>query len=443
MEKIKSIFNLKNIYSLVLLLIFFVVMKASLLTPMVNEDFDLNATGKSFGDVFLACKGQYLHWNARIGDILSLALSVIPINLFNFLNAVVVVFFILVISYIATLFKEEKVTYLNKINALLFIFFAFIFYIQRPGEVFFWRTGAANYLYPALFIFLYVIPFLFFLLKGKNVFALIENHFLRYAFIATYIILGLIVGHANENTSVVVVFFSLLVMLHGFIVRKKFELWMILSTITIAIGTALLLFGPSTLYRLQFYAQIFGKPASPVNLLIMNYKIVLLSFLGYVRSLLVFIVVAFLLVEEKKSFVLVVGSCLSFSLMSVLILAAAPYQEPRAFFVSSVLVIIPIIYGIYLLPKLLSKVCLLILCVVLISNISYLENEYGNMKLRYYSQNQRIDQIKKQLEKNGDIEISKMPIASTQLVLIGGTDDEAARMARFFKLIDRKIIITK
>jgi hypothetical protein len=27
--------------------------------------------------------------------------------------------------------------------------------------------------------------------------------------------------------------------------------------------------------------------------------------------------------------------------------------------------------------------------------------------------------------------------------LIGGTDDEAARMARFFKLIDRKIIITK
>lgn len=194
------------LYFVVLGILFFVIFRANILVPLVNEDFDLNASGKTITQLFNACAHQYLGWNARVGDILSLILSIIPIDIYNMLNAIITLFFILIIVYISKI-PLNRVSKIARVNAVIVTFLLLIFLVYRPGEVFLWRTGSANYLYPALFVLLFIIPWVHLFFNRRDIFSEIKTRLTRNVISLLYIATGIVIGHANENSSPVIAFF--------------------------------------------------------------------------------------------------------------------------------------------------------------------------------------------------------------------------------------------
>lgn len=434
--------NIDFVYILFVLIIFVLILRANLLVPILNEDFDLNATGKNLIELYNSCKNQYLNWNARIGDVLSIILSILPISIYNTLNAVATLVLVMVISYIPTISLSENNITRSRIFALVVIFLSLIFLVYRPGEVFLWRTGSTNYLHPTILVLIYIIPYLIYLIKRDDVFERIKNRNLRYFLIAIYSLFGIIIGHSNENTSPSVVLFFILSVIFLFINKIKIKSWVICGLLATLLGTALLIFGPSTTHRINVYSEIFGVVPSPLNLFFSNFTKTFLSFFYFAKYIILFFAVSLFFIKKKikKDYVKECGIYFSFAFISAMILASAPYQEPRAFFISSVLMIMIIAKGVYLLSDY-GKFIFTALLIFVFLSYPFFSKEYGNMKTRYNAQNKRIESVKKSLELEGDIYIAKMPIKSSPLVLVGGTDDEATRMTRYFKLENRKIII--
>ena len=445
-EFLKIDFVKKIAYAFFVLLIYFFIFEANLLNTITNEDFDLYVKGQSFSAVFEACKGQYLHWNARIGDVLSLILSTLPTIVFDIINSLTILALIFTIFYIASLFSDKKISLFGKLNSVTFIFLGFIFFIQKPGEIFLWRTGSANYLYPGLFSFLYIIPFLYYILKKEDLFERIKNSILKITSILLYIIVGIVVAHGNENISPTMLLFFILTIIYIFIKERKFKVWMILSTTLFLIGMYLLIFGPSTTYRIKFYASVYHITSSPPMLLLMNFNKTSMMFLDYNKWLLFISVSLFFFVSEKKKYSFVFLMFLLTSFLTAIILAAAPYQEPRAFFATIILMMVPVVFGFLELSSRAGLVLLFLLLFFVMLESPFLSGEYHNMQARFKAKNERIRIVFDEKEKaSGDIKIPPMLLVSTPLVLVGGTSDEAERMSRsnLFNLNGRKIIIDK
>ncbi len=431
-------------YFSVLGVLFFVIFRANILVPLVNEDFDLNAFGKTTTQLFDACVHQYLGWNARIGDILSLILSTIPIDIYNTFNAVATLLFILVMVYIAKI-PLNRVSKIARVNAVITAFFLLVFLVYRPGEVFLWRTGSANYFYPALFILLFSIPWVHLFFNGRDVFSEIKTRLLRNAGSLLYIVTGIVIGHANENSSPVIALFLVINLTVQFLRREKIRFWMIGSFVSLSIGVILLLFGPSTQHRIEFYSNVFGVSSSPVSLFLDNVISVTYSFLHFGVYVFVLMVFTYFLVKSKSKKIFLRFSILYFllALFCAFILAAAPYQEPRAYFISSVFLILGVIHCLYYLQDY-EKEVLFLTGIVIIFYSPFLLGEYGNMQKRHYWQLERIRVIEESLDDTGNILIPKMPMTSSQLVLVGGTEDESIRMSRYFHLSqDRRVLIEK
>lgn len=218
---------------------------------------------------------------------------------------------------------------------------------------------------------------------------------------------------------------------------------MVVSFTMVFVGMLLLLFGPSTTHRIQFYSEVYGVVSSPITLFFKNFVKTFSSFFYFAKyALLLMLLEVFLLKGHyTKKFLLESGIMFFLAFSTAMILASAPYQEPRAFFISSILIIMIFVRWIYYVPQY-NKIIFVGLVMVFLSCFPFFEEEYKNMKDRHKYYNQRIKKIKSQLSKSGDIVVKKMPIKSSTLVLVGDTDDEAARMERYFNLKNRKIIIS-
>lgn len=228
-----------------------------------------------------------------------------------------------------------------------------------------------------------------------------------------------------------------------FLRHESIRFWMIGSLVSLFIGVVLLLFGPSTQHRIEFYSNVFGVSSSPVNLFFNNIGSVAHSFFHFGIYVLVLMVLTYCLMQSKlrKSFLRFSLLYFLLALFCAFILAAAPYQEPRAYFISSVFLILGVIHCLYHLQYY-EKEVLYFMGIVIIFYSPFLLSEYENMQKRYYWQLERIRIVRESLKGTGDILIPKMPIKSSPLVLVGGTEDESIRMSRYFHLSqDRRILI--
>jgi hypothetical protein len=229
---------------------------------MIDEDYSLYARGMDLFQLYSRCAVQYLHWNARIGDVLSLILSELPVKAFNILNAFSVFGFILLLQRFAKILAHPllyKVRTYRDASIFIVIFLLLLFYVLQPNQIFFWRAGSANYFYPVLFVPVYCLPFILLLVKDRNVFENIPKPYLRYMAYIGYITIGIVIGHANENTSPVLVIAIAALIAFRYIKYRKVDAWVLACLVTVGIGTALLLFGPSTQYRLAFYSAHNGQ----------------------------------------------------------------------------------------------------------------------------------------------------------------------------------------
>ena len=196
----------------------------------------------SLKDIFVSQWSHYFTWSGR-----AVSHTIIQLFLwlgkpvFNICNAAVSVLLIMEIYWCA---HKGKIS--TQFNAGMVCCIAFMLWAFTPGfsGVFLWISGACNYLWTAVFLLAFLLPYIrkYYAFEDK----LTENVF--FAFLM--FLMGVIAGWSNEN-SICWVIMLLLVFLFANRRRKEMESWMFTGFAGLITGYALLMFAPGNIARLQ------------------------------------------------------------------------------------------------------------------------------------------------------------------------------------------------
>lgn len=346
---------LNSVLLLVVIFVFLLVINYN--TPMIGEDFALSPTldakqNFSFLDslhwIAERVYNQSMNWNARLGEQLAIVFLTFNKDIFNILNSLMT----LIYGYLVFIYAfNRKFNLENKsdIFSVLLIFLLNIAYMPAFGEIFFWETGATNYLWSLVVLLIFGLPY-------RRMLSQDENFMSKYPkILIPYYFLSFISGMTNENT---VFAFAGLVFIVFFIrIFKKQQIyrWMYISSVLYILGIVYLLTSPSTKNRTNYYNEVFGITEINLGTYLARFKNVTLSFLNTNRDILiVFLVVLFLFFVFSKintsiktklhQSLPVVLFLVLLSSASVLVLIMAPYIEKRAFFLSITMIIMAITY---------------------------------------------------------------------------------------------------
>ena len=198
--------------------IFAFLLSLNILLPSISDDFDAYLAAQNG---FESAKWFYLHWNARIGELLHKGLigSFNPF-IFDILNASVgtsfiFTFFMLVFGRIPK-YKEDIA---NIIAMLILILFATAF-----GSVFLWGSGSLNYLWGISFIVLFLLPYRFYIEKIFNNGGGVDSKLsLFLGYISPF---GFIAGMASEQIGVITIISLICISIYlKFFKRVSLPLW--------------------------------------------------------------------------------------------------------------------------------------------------------------------------------------------------------------------------
>ena len=294
----------------------------------------------SLRDLCISQWSHYFTWSGRVVSHTIIQFFLwIGKDTFNFFNALVSVLLIVEIYWIS---HKGRIT-LNFCPGTL-CFISFVLWAFTPGfsPVFFWLSGACNYLWTAVLLLGFLLPYVqkyyFFedILFGKN-------WFKYYMFF-----LGLLAGWSNEN-SICWIIFVLSVFIYLNRNRAELESWMLAGLVGLLVGYALLMLAPGNVARLR--AELSITPEwSGTKLLKENFVVLVMVFffqflLWYfsLRSL-------FILknkesesynVELKKERLLVTVLCsISFGMTAMMLFS--PNFPPRSSFPGTVQLVIAV-----------------------------------------------------------------------------------------------------
>lgn len=227
---------------------FFLVTYIAYLSPMQSDDFSYYNLGLSLDKHI----NHYLTWSGRFfADYISVALLHIPNKAVqSSIISCSAISMIFLISYLPSYILKQKYSILSFI--LLFI----IYWVTNPtlGQTLFWVVGAANYLYTNLLIVIY----LFLLTLYYQ-----TRHYISYILL---ILISSMVGFSSENTTWIVLLFSLST---SFIIYKKssdYKIW--LSSVLVIISFSFMILSPGNsarahsgafddFYALSFLTRVF------------------------------------------------------------------------------------------------------------------------------------------------------------------------------------------
>ena len=196
----------------------------------------------SLKDIFVSQWSHYFTWSGR-----AVSHTIIQLFLwlgkpvFNIFNAAISVLLIMEIYWCA---HKGKIS--TQFNAGMVCCIAFMLWAFTPGfsGVFLWISGACNYLWTAVFLLAFLLPYIrkYYVFEKK----LTENVFFTFLMF----IMGVIAGWSNEN-SICWVIMLLLVFLFANRRRKEMESWMFTGLAGLITGYALLMFAPGNIARLH------------------------------------------------------------------------------------------------------------------------------------------------------------------------------------------------
>ncbi len=292
-------------------ILFVLVLIPSLSVPMLSDDFAYYTVGTDFS-------GQILHYMGWSGRIVSNSLSSYQLNLLPHavLESVASLVFVLLIFFIVRIpysFGGKDVKGMAFSAVLIFT----LYWVANPalGETSFWIVGTTNYLWPSMFVagyFLYVFES--------------TNRAFTKKDIILALVFGFFAGCSNENTSIVVIVISLLLL---FIERSKVTL---VGIVGVLVGAAVLILSPGNRVRARVFTD-WNALTYPekFDLHFFDRLPGLLSI--YWQVYLVAILTLFVLgfcgfVNKKKA--LWGGVFFLGSLMATAVFVASPYIPPRA-----------------------------------------------------------------------------------------------------------------
>lgn len=233
--------------ALITLLIGFLFYVLNYYTPLYADDYSYSfsfATGErmeSITQLFDSQVAHYQNMNGRsVTHLLAQTFLLLGDNLFNFINVIFFLALLYLIYYHACgTFSDFSITKFSVIAILLFLS------CPSFGQSFLWITGSANYLYGILIILCVLLPYRR-QVKGVN-----SNHsiWLEIIISVIYLLLGVIAGWTNENTSVAMIAMMIAYIVFFRIKSIKIHLWNITGCIGGVVGLILMISSPGTSNR--------------------------------------------------------------------------------------------------------------------------------------------------------------------------------------------------
>lgn len=191
---------------------------------------------ESFSDVLNSLKAHYFTHSGRTVIFLPVFFFLWQGKfLFNFVNALLFVILVLEIYWIT---NGGRISLKLKPARICWIFFALWAFTVTFGQVFLWVTGSLNFLFPAVLLLGFLIPYVR-KFSGESVPS-------SKIFAASMFFAGLIAGWTNENTICWFIIFLAL-----YLKKTKIESWMVAGLAGLILGYALLILAPGNWLRLS------------------------------------------------------------------------------------------------------------------------------------------------------------------------------------------------
>jgi len=327
-----KLFNPKSIFILLSLFIFIKMLVLNFLTPLMLDDFYASST--TIFNVMQHEYGLYMNWSGRmVLFFLSRVFLMYPKIIFNFVNTLVYMGFILLIYKIAIPKKELH------ISLYFFIVLSLWLFILSYGQVIFWVMGSINYLWGTAIILSFLLPYCLYF-SDKPVF----KH--KYIPIGGMLLLGIIAGWCNENTSGGMIMITILLLIGCLIFKLKITLWMISGLIGGITGFLFMILAPGNFVRAQHPAFIDDRHI----LVIMSERFTKVT--GIIRDdfsvlIIIFIILVTMQIVLNKDWKRTYISFTFFvtSIATAYAMILAPYIPERTMFGAAVFIIIAYIHA--------------------------------------------------------------------------------------------------
>ena len=157
----------------------------------------------------------------------------------------------------------------------------FMLWIITPnfGQSYLWITGASNYLYGILIILIYLIPFR---MANNSVNSKNKGLVINILLSALYLLVVIIAGWTNENTSVALICIIILYLISYKISKKRIKSWMICGLMGNIIGFLLMILAPGQSKRLENAGGIGG-----ISIIIKRSIFITIDFMKYMTPLII------------------------------------------------------------------------------------------------------------------------------------------------------------
>ena len=235
--------------ALITLLIGFLFYILNYYTPLFADDYSYSfsfSTGERMESISQIIDSQIGHYQNTNGRSITHSLAQMFLlagdDTFNFIN----VFFFLLLLYLIYFhacgsFKNFSIAKISMIAMLLFLS------CPAFGQSFLWITGAANYLYGILIILCVLLPYRIQANGCAATYPLLAEIIAA----IVYLLLGVIAGWTNENTSVAMIVMMICYMVFFHIKSIKIHAWNITGCVGAVVGCFLMLSSPGTASRLN------------------------------------------------------------------------------------------------------------------------------------------------------------------------------------------------
>ncbi len=207
------------------------------------EPLSENATRvSSFRDIFVSQLSHYLTWSGRaVSHVIAQFFLWTGKDIFNLFNALISVLLIAEIYWCA---NRGMVTLNLQLKRFCLIFFMLWAFSPGFSPVFFWLSGACNYLWSAVLLLGFLLPYV-------RKYYYFENRIFPggyFSFLMFF--LGILAGWTNENSICwIIAALSFFVFINRS--RSETEAWMLAGLAGLVIGYGLLMLAPGNVARLH------------------------------------------------------------------------------------------------------------------------------------------------------------------------------------------------
>ncbi|MCM3511409.1 DUF3329 domain-containing protein [Carnobacterium inhibens] len=321
--------NKKLLFFIVIGCIYVFMFILNYLTPHLADDFVYSGS-KNILEVFKNEYYQYMHWGGRsVVHSIARTFLMLPKIWFNLINPLVYILLTLLI-YIFSTSKEKELS----ITRYIFINILIWLFMPRYGQTILWLVGASNYLWGTTIILSFLVPYYCFIVFDK----FNNKNKLMPVFM---LILGVIAGWCNENTSGGSVLLVIAFLLISYIYKKQITLWMITGLFGNIIGLAVMIFSPGNNSRANQVEDLPFLSKIATNLIAVSENIKNDSMPLIIIFLILFIITLFTNKDKLMNVFSAVFTLASLATLYVLVLSPVGIgQGGRSFFGGTIFLII-------------------------------------------------------------------------------------------------------